>query len=117
MTEEEINAAHALVSACTGSGDAEWWLNENDGGICCGPDGSEALEVGYTDMNEADTALVLAAPVLIKKLLAELRARAGAEQATMEAIATWLENGPDITTADTMLHVARHIRDGTWRKP
>jgi hypothetical protein len=39
-----------------------------------------------------------------------------AEERTAEAIAAWLESRPDITTADTMLHVARLIRAGAWRK-
>lgn len=83
MTDSDLQLVRALVAACTGAGDQEWWLNENDGGICCGPKGADALEVGYTDMNEADTALVLAAPVLVKKLVAEV---AGLRQSLDDAL-------------------------------
>jgi hypothetical protein len=70
MTPDEVAAAKALARAATGEGEFEWWVNENDGGICAGPVVG-AAEVGYTDMNENDSALVLAAPVLVLRLAVE----------------------------------------------
>ena len=140
MTPGEISAIRSLVTACTGGGERQWWINEQDGGICCGPDGADVLEVGYTDMNEADTALVVSAPLTISRLLGEVerlgmerdeslavsqriwsettwrREATDVENATAERIAEWLEPQGSVTEMVKFYRgLASRIRAGDWR--
>lgn len=51
----------------------EWWVNDYDGGICSGPDGSEAIEIGDL-CSVADACYTATAhPDFILKIIAELR--------------------------------------------
>ncbi len=68
MTDDDIKRDRAIIDAATPD---EWWINEYDGGICSGPNGPGAIEVGQVDFGSSDTAFLLAARTRWPAALAE----------------------------------------------
>jgi hypothetical protein len=71
-----------------------WWLSEQDGLVCSGPDGTDAMEVGAVDFGSRNLAYLLdASPDVTLALIGRIRELEAGLQEAADIVISWDEDG------------------------